>query len=74
MNAHDGTELKPGQVWISVDGEFESLMVGINHDGFPVFEKLAGWGSPGEYFDVEKYWKSMFIHSLKYAGSQHDTR
>lgn len=65
LAAPDGTILKPGQVWISADGEFESLFIGVNHDGFPVFEKLAGWGTAGDYFDIEKHWKSMFLHKLK---------
>ena len=65
MLAHDGTELEAGQVWLSRDGEFESLLIGVGSQGFPVFEKLDGWSCQGGYFDIEKYWKSLFVHQLK---------
>ena len=65
MLAHDGTPLEAEQVWMSRDEKYESLLVGVSSQGFPVFEKGKGWASPGEYLDTEKFWKSVFIHHLK---------
>lgn len=62
-HAHDGTELKAGQLWLSSDGEFKSLIVGFNFEGLPVIEQLDGWPGDG-YTDIEKFWKSMFLHSM----------
>ena len=62
--AHNGREIKEGQTWVSSDGEFESFIVGFSTEGFPVIEKCKGWPTHG-YTDIEKYWKSMFLHELK---------
>ena len=71
MKAHNGTEIRAGQKWLSAD-DHTYLVVGVSVEGLPVLEGLDG-PKFGEFFSVEKYWKSYFLRAITDCKHQRTT-